>query len=305
MAEAIKSILQASKGESSSGTTSTHPSVKGSAGSPRAKNRQRAKLFTHYPPDSAPKLTSHSTIKPRPDKASGDSIFEDYIQASRGSNKAQRPTEASKVSRRDPSSKIRPNKSRHNVVGAGQVYERIMNKVDPQSLENLFARPYWKRVWIIQEVAVASKVRIPCGGDEINWDDLGAADKLYRKSTSQERTNYSYIKNISLFRKRNREKEPLGLLQAMHLSRNALSSDQHDKIFGLLGLSHDGNALVPLLNYDIPINELLQDLTRQMIVVHRSLDYIFSADFTSKPKPDDLPSWTPNVCIRFLIPWSA
>jgi hypothetical protein len=91
----------------------------------------------------------------------------------------------------------------------------------------------------------------------------------------------------------------------MHLSRNALSSDQHDKIFELLGLSYDGNALVPLPNYDMPISELLQDLTRQVMVVHRSLDYIFSADFTSKPKPNDLPFWTPNICIRFLIPWGA
>jgi hypothetical protein len=57
--------------------------------------------------------------------------------------------------------------SPHKVVGTLQVYERIMNKVDPQSLEKLFARPYCKRVWIIQEVAVASKVRILCGGDSI------------------------------------------------------------------------------------------------------------------------------------------
>jgi hypothetical protein len=111
MAEAIESILQTSEGESSSGMTSTHPSVKCSAGIPRANNRRRAKLPTHHPPYSAPKLVSDSTMKPQSDKASIDSIFKGYIQASRGSNKAERPMEAREVPRSDQSSKIRPNKS--------------------------------------------------------------------------------------------------------------------------------------------------------------------------------------------------
>jgi len=182
--------------------------------------------------------------------------------------------------------------------------------VSRECLEELFARPYWKRVWIIQEVAVASHVRIICGSEEITWHDLADAvgrafhrNYNYRKPISElvERTaSYTYVNEISAFRTLVRQREPIGLLKAMYMSKNTLSTDPHDKIFAFLGLSHDGHALVPLPNYDQPIAEILQDLTRQSIIVHRSLDFIFAAEFSSEPSPSDLPSWTPDVRINFL-----
>jgi hypothetical protein len=172
-----------------------------------------------------------------------------------------------------------------------------------EKLENLFARPYWKRIWIIQEVAVASKVRILCGKDEITWDELGVADELYGSTvlqTSLDATNYSYIRNVSSFRKRIRATERFGLFEAIFTSQNALSTDPRDKIFALLGLCHDGPDLVPLPNYDQPIGELLRDLTRQLMLMNQSLDFITASNPNSQVESYTLPSWTPN----WLGPWS-
>jgi len=128
------------------------------------------------------------------------------------------------------------------------------------------------------------------------WDELGAASKAYERRLEQMalvKTNYSYIENISHFRKKTRDKIPISLLEAMFNSRQALSSVPHDKVFALLGLCQDSTSLIPAPNYEQPIEEVLRDLTRKFIVVHRSLDFILAADPSAMANAA-LPSWTPN-----------
>jgi hypothetical protein len=137
-----------------------------------------------------------------------------------------------------------------------------------EKLEKLFARPYWKRIWIIQELAVATKVKVVCGRDWVMWEELGAANEAYELrlvTIALVKTNYSYIKNISHFRKKARDKAPISLLEAMFNSQQALSSVPHDKVFALLGLCQDSMSLVPAPNYQQPVEELLQDFTRHFI----------------------------------------
>jgi hypothetical protein len=40
------------------------------------------------------------------------------------------------------------------------------------SFNYLFVRPYWRRVWIIQEIAVADEIRVCCGSQQVNWNDI-------------------------------------------------------------------------------------------------------------------------------------
>jgi Heterokaryon incompatibility protein (HET) len=171
-----------------------------------------------------------------------------------------------------------------------------------KKLESLFARPYWKRIWIIQELAVANEVRIVCGRDSVMWDDLEGANEAYEhrpKQITLDKTNYSYIKNISHFRKKCAKNAPISLLEALFTSQEALSSVPYDKIFGLLGLCEDGGVLVPAPNYERPIGELLQDLTRRFICLYRSLEFAFAAEPNSTTN-STLPSWCPD----WLSPWA-
>jgi hypothetical protein len=43
-------------------------------------------------------------------------------------------------------------------------------RVGKYSLKKLLWRPWFQRVWVIQEVAVARKVTLQCGHDRANWD---------------------------------------------------------------------------------------------------------------------------------------
>jgi hypothetical protein len=39
-------------------------------------------------------------------------------------------------------------------------------------MEDFFSQAYWRRVWVIQEVTVATKAKVLCGTYEIPWDDV-------------------------------------------------------------------------------------------------------------------------------------
>ncbi|KAK8062031.1 hypothetical protein PG994_008397 [Apiospora phragmitis] len=41
-----------------------------------------------------------------------------------------------------------------------------------RALLSLLERPYWRRVWIVQEIVLAKNLRLQCGGDESRWEGL-------------------------------------------------------------------------------------------------------------------------------------
>jgi len=47
-------------------------------------------------------------------------------------------------------------------------------------LRKLFARPYWSRVWIMQEVALAQDPRVLCGTQEVSYDQLRVCVRIWR-----------------------------------------------------------------------------------------------------------------------------
>jgi hypothetical protein len=161
-------------------------------------------------------------------------------------------------------------------------------------LESFFALPYWRRVWIIQEVTVASTVFVVCGNERVSWDMLAIADAFYWDSESKE---WAYVKKMILFREECRRGARPSLLYAMDQTYDALSTDPRDKIFALLGLCHDGDELVPIPNYKQSVDEILRDFTRAVISAKRCLDYVSlprirDVRIPRTPGTQELSSWT-------------
>lgn len=49
-------------------------------------------------------------------------------------------------------------------------------KPEGAAISKLFSKPYWRRVWIIQEVVVAQNIKILCGKHYLDWEWV---DQLY------------------------------------------------------------------------------------------------------------------------------
>jgi hypothetical protein len=164
-------------------------------------------------------------------------------------------------------------------------------------IEEFFSNAYWRRVWVIQEVTVATKVTVLCGTCEIPWDDVATILTKWRKTPeSVPLGKRSYLKAMHLvdFRDRFRVKrEPISLLDAMRWSYQTEATDPRDKIFALLGICHDGATYVPVPNYKQPLEEIIADMSRAMMSYDRSLD-LMCLKGTSLDKEGRFPSWTPN-----------
>jgi hypothetical protein len=177
------------------------------------------------------------------------------------------------------------------------------------ALSNLFQRQYWKRVWIIQEVALSQKARLICGKVEIDfwivrhafytWRSMqdmecaliGIADQI-AFSTFWLGLQFSPIPLAAMSAKQ----EGISLLDLVQRSGYALASDPRDKIYGLLGLIPSGGVLF-LPDYSLVPSRVYTDFVISCIRESGKL----LAICLRQPAPPDLqtvpglPSWVPDI----------
>jgi hypothetical protein len=88
-------------------------------------------------------------------------------------------------------------------------------------LNEFFGQPYWERVWIIQEITVASYVTVLWGNIEIPWDCVNATLRKLRETEVAPGTRSrirSFSKAVHLLEFRDHftvRRQPIGLLDAM------------------------------------------------------------------------------------------
>ena len=171
-----------------------------------------------------------------------------------------------------------------------------------RAISRLFDRPYWTRVWIIQEVAVSVNVEIYCGKASIEWATFEAAFLrifgLGEPATDAELWSDFFLaeelfENLRRFRLMMTKNEALHLLSALKYSATALATNQRDKVFALLGMTFDGSTFVSDPNYAQSERSIFMDMAKSRIVCTRSLDIICLKSF-SQSNEWNLPSWTPD-----------
>jgi hypothetical protein len=177
-------------------------------------------------------------------------------------------------------------------------------------LRHLFTLPWFTRTWIIQEVALSSKDPIILHGKHIYpWERLGwAASWLRRngylrlKQIPDQLQNCDTISNI----RRSRNHWRLDALLAT-TSVKFKSTDQRDKVYGLLGLaaetqSAEGvpNALLP--DYKLSVWEVYNKVVLYFLQEYKTLPTLALASGIWGDKAreqhthqyENLPTWVPN-----------
>ncbi|RDW89729.1 hypothetical protein BP6252_01761 [Coleophoma cylindrospora] len=111
------------------------------------------------------------------------------------------------------------------------------------AIKNITARPYWKRMWIIQELFRARKILLQCGGDRLEWKTLV---QVLRKLSNDDGTSASVASQVlgqsmpaQLHKQRRFNHGSRSLLALLEMSADSLSSDPRDKLFALFGLAGD------------------------------------------------------------------
>lgn len=162
-----------------------------------------------------------------------------------------------------------------------------------RAFHQLLLKPYWTRVWIIQELAAASKITVFYGHYKLLWETLEKVSHV-AFTADMERIEIEGLRakfqNLLQFRNDRLDRKPVRLLEAIYRSRYALSTDPKDKIYGLLGLVYDGAAFIPEPNYLESVEDTYTGFSKALIEKGFPLDIIYlrtSHRQTSK----SLPSW--------------
>jgi hypothetical protein len=174
-----------------------------------------------------------------------------------------------------------------------------------KALETLLLRPWWKRVWTLQEFIVAPSLELFCGKKTIQrsafksamyaiWLAGGADDKLISKTAfeagwSRRRIHQWY-----------QETREMPIVAALAYLGESEATDQRDRIYSLLSLAGPEDLrLIGIPDYGSSILEVYSKLVRDFVENYKSLDIIcFAHDFvTPAGNTSEFPSWLPN--------WSA
>ncbi|KAK6852480.1 hypothetical protein PG995_011031 [Apiospora arundinis] len=153
------------------------------------------------------------------------------------------------------------------------------------TLVALLSRPYFRRIWIIQEITSSPQVQVICGSRSA---DL----RLLRKFESMLPPWMNILSTqIGLSQLESSYEGPKGLLRFLRDTRESESSDPRDKIFALLGLIRSLNGKDSIItDYDLTYPQVCTGLAAYCLR-HKDLNHLICLRGTRLPS---LPSWVPN-----------
>ncbi|KAE8368506.1 hypothetical protein BDV27DRAFT_153889 [Aspergillus caelatus] len=166
----------------------------------------------------------------------------------------------------------------------------------------LSAVAWWKRVWVIQEVVITSRIMILYGSMLAPWEMFVKAANRVHNNPQMEIPSLAVndtkvlaefsrrILSIESIRTRWQSPEQITLLQLLRQFSGRAATDPRDKVYALLGLAKDRPSVEP--NYAASELDVFIDTTLDIISRTGSLD-VLMGDFTMK-STHALPSWVPD-----------
>ncbi|KAI0450305.1 heterokaryon incompatibility protein-domain-containing protein [Xylaria acuta] len=168
-----------------------------------------------------------------------------------------------------------------------------------KALEMFFNRPYFSRLWVVQEVLLAQSLSFHCG--MASTKPMKRADLELALASNFPPLWMSLINDTPESRRTTTE-----LLSVLATTYACEASDMRDKIFGLLGLIEDTVKKQLAPDYSLTIREVYIGIAAYLIQNHRSLNILNFAGFGHSGCTQDestclnrprgtygIPSWVP------------
>lgn len=157
------------------------------------------------------------------------------------------------------------------------------NHPDWVHVEDFFRRPWFQRVWIVQEVNLAKKAHIFCGSKGISWGAVTTATFWMVQNQVEVQTGRPGLDVVHHVQNTCRARDD-SLFHLMHSFGNHEATDPRDYIFGVLGLANDvkgwdGGLPAELrIDYERSAGDVFVESTRWMMRKEKSLHLLNVAD---------------------------
>lgn len=177
-----------------------------------------------------------------------------------------------------------------------------------ESLGNFFSLPYFRRVWVLQEVFAHTSVIARLGEHVFSWSSIILAalwQSFYTRShtikVSDSPGSRGYLPELWLGLLHTRPERGLSMMELVSRARDFVATDSRDKVFALLGLANDlGNSsgrlhgLVP--DYSLPKDHVYCAFAKDYIAATRNLDILSAVNtFSTHLRTAESSTWMPNL----------
>ena len=164
-------------------------------------------------------------------------------------------------------------------------------------LRQLLRRPWFRRIWVIQEVVISYDVTFQCGFKNFSWGDLTMfvrcmieQDLIQYLGTPEDvGPGYQHVDHIARMKTYHEsfQHQP-DLLTVLVDGRTALATDSRDKVFAVMGMS--ATQICP------DYTKKISDLYLEVAQVNAQNDVINLLCCVDHPYdvPAELPSWVPD-----------
>ena len=209
-------------------------------------------------------------------------------------------------------------------------YSSIPAEDDPgwPALRRFMTRPWFRRVWVIQEFALPKEITMMCGEWQMPGTMLGtllflaeripitrlkfhletpALNQLATEGMNRAAEHMETRCRCGHFPGPEPEEIIIGperrpLLHLLNLARNCDSHDPRDRVYGVLGLATDVDASDVVVDYSKGPLEIALDVARHLIKkgdAYKMLQLVGSLDGPRRDWPSWLPEWTKAEAYSF------
>jgi hypothetical protein len=165
-------------------------------------------------------------------------------------------------------------------------------------LNAIFDAQWFHRVWTIQEMIVAEKVEVVFGDQACSWEHFFyAAYCMGNSLLPMAPVQWQHTMWLDFNRIHFRDEGSLSLLMLLNECHQRRATDQHDRVYALLGLVanqadiyNEGSLLKP--DYGLPVDEVYRRVAVHFLMVQQQPD-ILRAVYPTRVH-EKLPSWVPD-----------
>ncbi|KAE9365154.1 HET-domain-containing protein [Stipitochalara longipes BDJ] len=168
------------------------------------------------------------------------------------------------------------------------------------ALVKLFQRPWFQRIWVLQEAVMAREMTVVCGSHLVRWD------LIYRLALSVQSSGMlgtyqvdPHAPGISCAVVVGKLKiahelahtEEWTLLELLRLTRKYNATDARDKVFALHGVVTNPYSIGAAVDYSKPLEEVYTDVAVHELIQKKTLFSLANAGISTYPRNPNLPSW--------------
>jgi hypothetical protein len=161
------------------------------------------------------------------------------------------------------------------------LFELSYDKVTWESLQNLLKRPWFRRLWIMQEIQLAnSKAVLQCGTDQISWYHFRRAIICInnkKNGVPDEIVNEVFFVAKLTFNLRN-----IPFIRLLSRSIIRYCSQPADKLYGILGLASPEIANIIPVNYTLPVSTIYKQTFLEYTSFTQRLELLIFCDELSR-----------------------